>query len=438
MRRIRDTARTGDGWHAAPHVALTARKPPSSRGFLKATTLTLLVSVSLWWTNFNARLAAADKAPEGKSEKGDKKGGKDGKGATGPIPVVAGTVAKKDVPIYFDGLGTVQAFNTVTVRSRVDGQLKKIAFEEGQEIHAGDLLAEIDPDPFRTQVEINEAKKRQDQAQLVNAKLDLKRNEELLSNKIVSQQVYDSAKALVDQFEATVNADQAAVESAKVQLNYATIKSPIDGRIGIRSVDQGNIVHASDANGLVVIAQLKPISLVFTLPAQMLNEIHQQMDKGELKVLAVDRDNKTVLSQGKLAVIDNQIDTSTGTIKLKATFPNQEERLWPGQFVNARLLVSTRKDGIVVPAAVIQRGPEGAYAFVIKEDSSVQIRPVKVGQTERGETLIEQGLKPGERVVVDGQYKLQAGSKVKPSKSANDEEGEDSKEPKSPKGTKQP
>src|SRR6185295_5995852 len=198
--------------------------------------------------------------------------------------------------------------------------------------------------------------------------VELKRNADLLTQKIVSQSVYDAAKALVDQFEATVKADQASIDSAKVQLAYTTISSPIDGRIGIRQMDQGNIVHANDANGLVVITQLRPISIVFTLPEQTLRQINQYRSAGELSVLAVDRDNRTVLDRGNLAVIDNQIDTATGTLRLKATFPNQDLRLWPGQFVNIRLLLTTRKDGIVVPASVIQRGPDGAYAFIIKDD----------------------------------------------------------------------
>ncbi|MDB6112789.1 MAG: efflux transporter periplasmic adaptor subunit [Pedosphaera sp.] len=364
--------------------------------------------------------------------------------AVPPVPVVAGMVVQKDVPIYLDGLGTVQAFNTVTVRPRVDGQLITVGFVEGQDVHVGDVLAQIDPAPFKTALAQNVARQGQDAAQLANAEMDLKRNVELLKDKILSQQVYDTQKALVDQLQAAVRADQAAIDSSQVQLNYTTVASPIDGRTGLRQIDQGNVVHASDPNGLVVITQLRPISVTFTLPEQTLNEIHQHMAAGELTVLAMDRDNRTVLGEGKLAVIDNQIDTTTGTIKLKATFPNEDLRLWPGQFVNPRLLVTTRKGGIVVPASVIQRGPEGSYAFVIKKDSknpndpgkahqsaasnggspdtnappenlTVEIRPVTVAQIEDGEALIDRGLSPGEQVVVDGQYKLQAGSKVKPS-----------------------
>src|SRR6266568_2387112 len=387
---------------ASPSLEIPAARPAKSSKKLSVIVLCALLALGALWAvrEYRAR-AAAKKGPATRSE-------------PPAVPVVAGAVVRKDVPIYLDGLGTVQAFNTVTVRVRVDGQLQKVVFVEGQEVHVGDLLAQIDPEPYRTQVEQAEGKKGQDEAQLANARVELKRDAELLAASIVSQQVYDTQKALVDQFDAAVKADQAAIDSAKVQLQYTTIVSPIDGRTGIRLVDQGNIVHANDATGLVVI----------TLPEQTLNDIQKQMAAGQLTVLAVDRDNSTVLSEGKLAVIDNQIDTTTGTIILKATFPNGDLRLWPGQFVNARLWLTTRKDGTVVPASVIQRGPEGAYAFVIKDDSTVQIRPVKVSQIEQGQALIDEGLQPGERVVVDGQYKLQAGSRVKLSQSAKAEEND--------------
>jgi multidrug efflux system membrane fusion protein len=350
----------------------------------------------------------------------DKKGPGAGKTELPPVPVVAGTVAQKDVPIYLGGIGTVQAFNTVTIHARVDGQVQKIGFTEGQDVHAGDLLAQIDPDPYRTALEQTVAKKGQDEAQLANARVDLKRYADLLANEGVTQQQYDTQKSLVDQLVATVNADQAAIESAKVQLAYTTIVSPIDGRTGIRQVDAGNIVHATDNNGLVVITQLKPISVVFILPEQTLGSIQGQMRVAgaDLPVLAVSQDNTNVLGEGKVAVIDNQIDPNSATIKIKATFPNTDLRLWPGQFVNARLLLNVRKGSAVVPDSVLQRGPEGAFVFVIKDDQTVEVRPVKVApqsgaQVGQGETVIADGLRPGERVVVDGQYKLQAGSRVK-------------------------
>lgn len=331
-----------------------------------------------------------------------------------PVPVIAGAVEKRDVPIYLDGLGTVQALNTVTVRARIDGEIKRIAFSEGQDVKAGDLLVEIDEAPYRAAYDQAVAKKAQDEAQLANAQLDLDRYQDLAGKKVISSQQLDTQKALVRQLDSTVRADEAAVASAKVQLDYTKVLAPIDGRTGIRLVDQGNVVRATDQTGLVVLAQLQPISLVFTLPEQSLTSIDKEaIAAGTLKVLGVDRDNKTTLDEGTLSVIDNQIDTTTGTIRLKAAFPNERLQLWPGQFVNARLLVKVRKDGLVVPAPVVQRGPQGAFAFVIKADETVEVRPVKVGTIEAGQALIEEGLELGERVVVDGQYKLQPGSRVK-------------------------
>jgi multidrug efflux system membrane fusion protein len=373
-----------------------------------------------------AMLTAAIVAGCGR-ESGSAKGDKQGKGPGGsnaPVAAIIGTVMQKDVPIYLDGLGTVQAFNTVTVRSRVDGQLKKLSFKEGQDVQAGELLAQIDPDPFRTQVEQLEAKKAQDEAQLSFARVELKRNADLLAQKIVSQEVYDTQKAQVDQLVALVKSDQASIDNANVQLAYTTIQAPISGRTGIRFVDEGNIIHSGDSNGIVILTQLKPISVVFTLPEQSLQEIQRQQAQAPMTVVAVDRDNTTPLDEGQLAVFDNQIDTTTGTIRLKATFPNANLKLWPGQFVNARLLLAVRTNGIVVPASVVQRGPEGAYAFTVNNDMSVKMAPVKVGQIDQGQALIESGLTPGERVVVDGQYKLQPGSKVKPAESSVSQSGE--------------
>ena len=383
---------------------------PNSSGLKMAVIVVLcllVVAGAVWLSRHNAAVAS-----------------KTGPGARSmelpPVPVVAAPVAQKDVPIYLTGIGTVQAFNTVTVRSRVDGQVVKIAFTEGQDVRAGDLLALIDPDPFRAALQQVAAKKAQDEAQLANARIDLKRYADMLANEGVTQQQHDTQKALVDQLVATVNADQAAIESAKVLLAYTTITSPIDGRTGLRLVDQGNLVHANDANGLVVINQLKPISVVFILPEQTLGAIQQQTQGADpdLSVVAVSQGDTAVLGQGKLAVIDNQIDPNNRQFKLKATFPNTDLRLWPGQFVNARLLVTVRKGCTVVPKSVIQRGPEGAFAFVVKDDQTVEVRPVKVAsdlpaQVEQGEMIIEEGLRPGERVVVEGQFKLQQGSSVR-------------------------
>ncbi len=348
-------------------------------------------------------------APGGR---GAAKGGKPGD--MPPVPIVEGKVEKKDLPLYLDGLGNVQGYNTVTVRARVDGQLDKVAFNEGQDVKKGDLLVQIDPSPLKAALEQAQAKKAQDEAQLANAKLDLDRNNKLLAEKVVPQQKVDTQKALVDQLAGAVKADDAAIQSAQVQLAYTTITSPIDGRAGLRLVDQGNMVHSSDPNGLVVITQLRPIYVVFTLPEKNLPAIQQELAKGsKLKVIAMGRDNNVKLGEGELAVVDNQIDTTTGTIKLKAVFPNDNMQLWPGQFINARLLITIRKDGIVVPASVVQRGPENTYVFVIKEDQTVEMRTVNVDQFEDGQALIKDGLQAGERVVVDGQYRLQPGSHVK-------------------------
>jgi multidrug efflux system membrane fusion protein len=355
--------------------------------------------------------------------------------ANQPVPVIVGKVQEKDVPIYLDGLGTVQAFNTVTVHSRVDGELIKVAFNEGQDVNAGDILAQIDPAPYQAALDQATAKKAQDEAQVANAKVDLKRYSDLLASAGTTQQVYDTQKALVDQLAAAVQADEAAIQSAKVNLDYATIRSPIDARVGIRLVDQGNIVHASDAGGLVVLTQLRPISVVFTLPETAFPKLQRYQSESNYTVLALARDNTNVLATGELAVIDNQIDSTTGTIKLKATFANKRLRLWPGEFVNTRLLLTVRTNSAVVPASVVQRGPDGEFAFVVQkhsaEDSTdstnstqsagsnnltnatVKIRSLQVFQIDNGEALIDQGLEPGEVVVVDGQYKLQDGSPIK-------------------------
>ena len=354
----------------------------------------------------------------GGGQAGGHAGGRGGRGAESdlPVPVTAGTVEKHDVPIYLDGIGTVQAFNTVTVHARVDGELEKVAFTEGQDVKAGDLLAQIDARPYQAQLDQAVAKKAQDEANLANARSVAKRNDELLTKKVLDQQTYDTQKFLVDQMVATVEGDVAAIDNAKTQLAYTQITAPLTGRVGVRLVDQGNIIHASDAGGLVVITQLHPISVIFTLPEQNFQLIRDNYPdepaKNPMTVLAVGRDNSNQLGKGTLAVIDNQIDQTTGTIKLKSTFANEDLRLWPGQFINARLLLTTRKDGIVVPANVVQRGPQGSYAFVIKPDMTVDARTVKVAQIEDGIALLDDGLQAGERVVTDGQYKLQDGSKV--------------------------
>jgi multidrug efflux system membrane fusion protein len=344
-------------------------------------------------------------------------GGPGGRGARGgggmAVPVVTGLVIQTNLPIYLDGLGTVQAFNTVTVHVRVDGQLEKVNFTEGQFVHAGDVLAEIDPAPYQAALDQAAAKKGQDQAQLNLQRVELKREASLLAAKIDSQDAYDQVAAQVKTLEAGVTADQAAMDAAQVQLNYTKITSPLDGLTGVRLVDQGNIVHASDAGGVVVITQMRPISVLFTLPEQSLGPIQKHQGGAGLEVLATASDNITVLDRGKLTVIDNQIDPTTSTIRIKATFPNDHLQLWPGQFVNTRLVLLTRTNAVVVPEAVVQRGPKGAFVFVVNDDDTVEVRPVKVSQMQDGLAMIDDGLDAGEEVVVDGQYKLQDGSRIR-------------------------
>lgn len=382
-----------------------------SKKYLVVILLAVLVLGAGW---FKVHLDASE-ANKGGGRAGGRRGV--GGGPDLPVPVVAGTVEKRDVPIYLDGLGTVQAFNTVTVKARIDGELEKVAFQEGQDVKQGDLLAQIDARPYQAQLDQAKAKKAQDEAQLANGRLVLLRDQDLIQKKVLDQQSYDTQRFMVDQLVATVQGDQAAIDNAQTQVDYTHVTAPIDGRTGVRQVDAGNIIHATDTNGLVVLTQLHPISVVFTLPEQTFQSIRRYSPAGSdastpMQVLAIDRDNAGQLGAGILAVIDNQIDQTTGTIKLKATFANADLRLWPGEFVNARLLLTTRKDGLTVPASVVQRGPQGVFAFVIKPDQTVETRPIKVAQTQDNVALIDEGLAAGERVVVDGQYKLQPGSKV--------------------------
>ncbi len=332
--------------------------------------------------------------------------------AAAAIPVIATTAENQNVSDYLTGLGTVQAFNRVTVHVRVDGELQEIRFTEGQFVQTGDVLAQIDPRPFRAALDQAKAKKAQDQAQLISAQKDLVRAKTLIDKNFQTQQVVDQTQARVDQLLATIDADQAMIENAETQLGYTTIASPIDGRMGLRLIDKGNIVHASDPGGLVVITQVQPIAVIFSLPQDYLQNITSAMKQGPLKVIAYSRDNLTKLGEGTLLLIDNQIDPGTGTLRLKASFPNQDDAMWPGQFVNARLELSIRRGTVAVPAQVIQRGPDALYAYVIRQDQSVERRTIKVGPVRDGLAVIEAGLMPGERVIVDGQFKLRPGAKV--------------------------
>ena len=331
------------------------------------------------------------------------------------IPVAVATAEKKDVPVFLEGLGSVQAYNTVSLKSRVDGQIVQINFKEGQYVKQGDLLIVIDPRPYQVQLEQAQAALARDLAQQKNAQLDYDRYQGLVKDGVIAQQQFDTQKALVNQLEGTVQTDQAAIDNAKLQLVYTRITSPVSGRIGLRLVDIGNMVHAADTNPLLVITQLQPIAVVFTLPEDVLPNVAKHMKSGALTVEAYSRDDSTKIATGKLLTIDNQIDQTTGTGKLKAIYDNPDNALWPNQFVNAHLLLETRKDAIVVPAAAIQRGPQGgAFTYVVKSDKTVEVRQVKVAFTQANISAIDSGLVAGDIVVTDGQDKLQGGSRVEP------------------------
>ena len=366
------------------------------------------------------------------TEAGAREGQQAREAARGPVPVVAGQAESRDFPIYLNALGTVQAYNSVTVRARVDGELQQVYFQEGQTVQKGDLLAQIDPRTYQAQVDQAKARKAQDEAQLANAKIVLGRNAALIKSSVIDQQTYDAQKYSVEQLTALVAADQASIDNAQTQLDYTRITAPISGRIGIRLVDAGNIVRSTDTSGMLTINQVQPISVVFTLPQQDLGGVRDAMEqKKTLKVIALDRDNLSVLTEGTLEVLDNQIDSTTATLKLKAVFANTKYDLWPGQFVNVRLLLGTKDGAVTAPAKSIQRGPSGSYVYVIGADDKVAMRPVKVGATEDDWTLVESGLQAGDKVVVDGQYRLQPGSKVQAAKDAG-ESGGDSAKPAKP------
>jgi multidrug efflux system membrane fusion protein len=330
-----------------------------------------------------------------------------------PVPVVAEAVRRGEIHVYLTGLGTVTPRNTVTVRTQVNGQLMRVAFQEGQMVHAGDLLAEIDPRPYQVQLLQAEGALARDQALLENARVDLKRYKTLYHQDSGSQQQWDTQKALVEQYAGAVKTDQGQIESTKLQLTYCRITAPISGRVGLRQVDPGNYVQTSDAAGLVVITEVQPIYVVFTLPADDLPAVLKEIRAGErLPVEAYDRNQKALLATGALETLDNQIDPTTGTIRLKARFPNADEALFPNQFVNARLLVRTLKDATLIPTAAVQRGVLGTYVYVADANKTVSARPVKLGPTEGDLTAVESGVKPGELVVVDGADKLREGAKV--------------------------
>jgi multidrug efflux system membrane fusion protein len=345
-----------------------------------------------------------------------KPGGGGGKGGRDRgqmvIPVAVSKAEVRDLPVLLSGLGSVDAFNTVTVKSRIDGQLVQVAFKEGQEVKAGDLLAVIDPRPYEVALSQAQATLFKDQAALKDARLNLERFQQLYKDGVIPKQQFDTQGSLEGQLDGAVRADQAQVDNVKLNLAYTRITAPVGGRVGLRQVDVGNMVHAADPNGLLVITQLQPIAVIFSLPQDNLQSVSQHMRNGRLQVEAYSRDDQIKLATGSLTTIDNQIDVTTGTGKLKAVFENRDRSLWPNQFVNVHLLLEVRKNNTVVPVAAVQRGPQGTYVFTVKADKTAEMRPVTVAFSEGNFSAITKGVSAGDLVVTDGQDKLQSGTRV--------------------------
>ena len=341
-----------------------------------------------------------------------RKGGGPAAPGTEAVPVLAVEAKLADVPVYLDGVGTARALNTVTVRAQIDGKLLKIMFTEGQDVKKDYVLAKIDPTIYQAQYDQAVAKKAQDEATLANARLDLERYTRLSTTNAINKQQLDTQKAVVAQLEAQVKSDQAAIENAKAILSYSDVVAPLTGRTGIRLIDEGNLVKASDTTGIVIITQLQPIAVFFSLPQQVLPDINKGLGGGQLTVDALGADGKTVLDSGKVVVVDNQVDQSTGTVKIKGEFPNSKLQLWPGQFVNIRLLIDTLKQVVVVPTAAIQRGPNGTFVYVVTDNSTAGMRPVTLTKQDDREAVVGTGLKSGERVVTTGFGRLTDGTKV--------------------------
>jgi multidrug efflux system membrane fusion protein len=335
-----------------------------------------------------------------------------GRSARATVPVSVATASRQDVPVYLTGLGTVQALFTVGIHAQVDGKLKEVFFKEGQRVQKGDVLAKIDPRLYQAALDQAKARKAQDEAALIAAQKDLSRFQTLAAKNYETQQNLDLQQAKVDQAKASIAADDAAIETAQTNLDYTSIVATNDGRMGMRMVDPGNIVHASDQGAIAILTQTEPITVTFTLPAQTLDDVRDAMARGSVDVAAYDRDNVRLLSNGTLSTIDNLIDPATATYRLKATYQNEDERLWPGEFVNVRILVDTRKDVVVIPPVAVQRGPHGLFAWVVKSDNTVEPRPIQTGTTTGDRTIVTAGVNDGERVVTDGQYKLQTNAPV--------------------------
>ncbi len=397
-----------------PTTDVLAAKPSKSLWWLWVLVIAG-IAVGVWYFR-GSRTPSEAANPSAPATAGKGRGGPGGSGMGNfVVPVVVATAQRGDLPVYFNGLGTVTAFNTVTVRSRVDGQLVSVAFREGQYVHEGDLLAQIDPRPFEVQLEQAQGLLTKDQAQRKDAEVNLERYKLLFKEGVIPQQQLDTQAALVGQFDGAIKSDQSQIDNAKLQLTYSRITAPISGRIGLRLVDAGNIVHATDPNGLLVITQLQPITVLFSLPQDQLPQVNVKLRAGiQLNVDAFDRDDTQRIASGKLLTIDNQIDPTTGTYKLKSIFNNTDNALFPNQFVNVHLLVDTKHNLTVVPAPAIQRGPQGTYVYAVASDNTVRIRTVTIAQTTGNSVGLSGGIDAGDVVVIDGQDKLQDGSKVTP------------------------
>ena len=393
--------------------ARSGRTPEAkSRWWLWLIVLAIVVGAGVWY--FKSKGSTEAQGPAGAPQ--GAKGGRPGQGMpVQAVPVVVATAQRGDLPVYFNGLGTVTAFNTVTVRSRVDGQIVKINFTEGQTVHQGDALVEIDPRPYQVQLEQTEGQLAKDQAQLRDVQVDYERFQLLFKEGVIPKQQVDTQQALVGQNLGAIKADQGAIDNAKLQIVYSHITAPITGRVGLRLVDMGNIVHAADTTGLLVITQLQPIAVIFALPQDQLSQVLSKLHGSQpLQVDAYDRDDVTRIATGKLLTIDNQIDTTTGTYKLKAVFNNDRNTLFPNQFVNVHLLADVKKNLVIVPASAIQRGPQGTYVYVVQNGGTAKIQTVTIALTTANSVGLSAGLNAGDVVVVDGQDKLQDGSKVNP------------------------
>ena len=376
-------------WLARPRVGLTL--------------VAVVIVVALIWTHSRHGVQAADE-----------------RAAPAAVTVDVATVARSDVPGYLEGLGTVQAFYTVKVTPRVDGQLDTVAFIEGETLKKGQLLAQIDPRPFRAALDQALAQRAKDQALLTNAQRDMERYLQLAPQDLASKQTVDTQRAAVAQAQAQLKGDAATIENARTQLSYTTITAPISGRTGIRQVDPGNIVHATDTQGIVVMTQIQPISVMFTLPEEQVPQMTAALAQGPVSVVALARDDGSVLDTGKVALLDNQIDQSTGTIRVKATFPNPHQRLWPGEFVTARVLVKMHRQALTIPPQALQRGPDGMFAYVVQADSTVAVRPLKVTLLDESSIIVNSGLAAGDRVVTSNFYRLQPGARVRISSASAD------------------